>query len=501
MPDVSARFPRPFTAARLILVSLVLLTACAPLGGIRASGFSLPSTTKGSIAFTPVDGASNLDPAKTEVVVRAVAAGARLKSVTLLPDSGDPVAAPVKNGQLDLKSGLKPDTHYVVSAVAAVRKQGATSDSDETQTSEFSTAITPKVVSTTPATIGQGQSVVLTLSPAASSVSIDGPVRGQLGPDGTTITVVPVDFQQGQTYSFSVIARSLKGVVGLPQTATFGTLGAATASAYPDDGSSNQGVGIPLTLTLSGAPADKAAIASHLSVNVTVNQPAAAPGTGLCAAYASPTVASGDLPVAVSWTTDRRVRLTPRTPDGDWPANSTVKLSASLNGLSTIAGNTFDHDITSTFTTGDKRVIDVDLTGQHLTACKNGTQVNDFLISSGTTTHATNVGGTYYIWLRKADEEMKSPEGPFAPDWYDIKHVPWTQYFDGSEALHGAWWHNNFGHPMSHGCVNVQTPTDNTKWPNAAPQAEWLWNFDNLGDPVVVHGVTPGLTAATQPTD
>jgi lipoprotein-anchoring transpeptidase ErfK/SrfK len=381
-------------------------------------------------------------------VVRAVGAGARLKSVTLLPDSGDPVAAPVKNGQLDLKSGLKPDTHYVVSAVAAVRRQGASTDNDETQTSEFSTAVTPKVVSTTPSTIGQGQSVVLTLSPAASSVSIDGPVRGQLG-----------------------------------------------------EGSSNQGVGIPLTLTLSGAPADKAAIASHLSLSVTVNQPAAAPGTGLCTAYASPTVASGDLPVTVSWTTDRRVRLTPKTPDGDWPANSTVKLSATLNGLSTIAGNTFDHDLTSTFTTGDKRVIDVDLTGQHLTACKNGTQANDFLISSGTTTHATNVGGTYYIWLRKADEEMKSPEGPFAPDWYDIKHVPWTQYFDGSEALHGAWWHNNFGHPMSHGCVNVQTPTDNTKWPNAAPQAEWLWNFDNLGDPVVVHGVTPGLTAATQPTD
>jgi lipoprotein-anchoring transpeptidase ErfK/SrfK len=54
---------------------------------------------------------------------------------------------------------------------------------------------------------------------------------------------------------------------------------------------------------------------------------------------------------------------------------------------------------------------------------------------------------------------------------------------------------------MSHGCVNVQTPTDNTKWPAALPQAEWLYNFDNLGDPVVVHGVTPGLTAATQPSD
>ena len=58
--------------------------------------------------------------------------------------------------------------------------------------------------------------------------------------------------------------------------------------------------------------------------------------------------------------------------------------------------------------------------------------------------------------------------------------------------LHGAWWHNNFGHPMSHGCVNISTRTRNSSWPNAAPNAEYLWNFDNVGDPVVVHGQTPG---------
>src|SRR5258708_26297071 len=157
MRDVSANFPRPFTAARLILVALVLLTACAPLGGIRANGasFNLPSTTKGAIAFTPMDGAANLDPAKTEVVVRAVATGARLKSVTLLPDSGDPVPAPVKNGKLDLKSGLKPDTHYVVSAVAAARRPGATTDSGQTPTRAGSTTLTPPGVTALAAAVGQ----------------------------------------------------------------------------------------------------------------------------------------------------------------------------------------------------------------------------------------------------------------------------------------------------------------------------------------------------------
>ena len=498
---MSASRLRPHLAARVFLIPLLLLSACAPLGASKSAvQFSLPSTTKGDLAFTPVDGAAELDPAKTEVVVRAVGSGAHLKSVTLLPDSGQAVDATVKNGQLDLKSGLKSDTHYVVSAVAAVRKQGESTDTDETQTSEFSTATTPKVLSTNPTAIGQGQSVVVTLGPAASSVTIDGPVHGQLGPDGTTLTVVPLDFKQGQTYSFSVRAKNLKGVAGSPQTASFSTLGAATAAAYPDNGTSNIGVGEPLTLTLSGPPVSRSDLVSHLAVSVTVNQPAVAPGTGGCAAYASPSVASGDLPVTFVWTNDHRVRLVPKAPDGYWPANSTVKLTASITGLLTAAGSSFNSDVVSSFNTGDKRVIDVDLTAQHLLACKNGTPANDFAISSGTSTHATNVG-SYYIWLRKPDEEMKSPEGPFAPDFYDIKHVPWTQYFDGSEALHGAWWHNNFGHPMSHGCVNVQTPTDNTKWPAALPQAEWLYKFDNLGDPVVVHGVTPGLTAATQPSD
>ena len=44
---------------------------------------------------------------------------------------------------------------------------------------------------------------------------------------------------------------------------------------------------------------------------------------------------------------------------------------------------------------------------------------------------------------------------------------------------------------MSHGCVNVSTPTPNASWPHAAPDAEGLWSFDAIGDPVIVHGVTP----------
>ncbi len=42
---------------------------------------------------------------------------------------------------------------------------------------------------------------------------------------------------------------------------------------------------------------------------------------------------------------------------------------------------------------------------------------------------------------------------------YSIEDVPYVQYFEGSYALHGAFWHNNFGHEMSHGCVNLRRST------------------------------------------
>ncbi|HBY74041.1 MAG TPA: hypothetical protein DEG44_05150, partial [Candidatus Kerfeldbacteria bacterium] len=38
------------------------------------------------------------------------------------------------------------------------------------------------------------------------------------------------------------------------------------------------------------------------------------------------------------------------------------------------------------------------------------------------------------------------------------------------------YWHNNFGHRMSHGCVNIN-----------ATNSEWLYNWANVGDPVIVH--------------
>ena len=60
------------------------------------------------------------------------------------------------------------------------------------------------------------------------------------------------------------------------------------------------------------------------------------------------------------------------------------------------------------------------------------------------------------------------------PDYY-IEDVP-VMYFHEGYGLHGVTWHGNFGHPTSHGCVNL--PME---------EAEWLFNWADVGTLVNIH--------------
>lgn len=93
--------------------------------------------------------------------------------------------------------------------------------------------------------------------------------------------------------------------------------------------------------------------------------------------------------------------------------------------------------------------------------------LNEFLASTGTWQHPTVIG-RYPIWIKLASTTMDGPG-------YHLPDVKWTMYFYRGYGLHGTYWHNNFGHPMSHGCVNL-TEDD----------AEWLYNFASVGTPVWV---------------
>ena len=116
----------------------------------------------------------------------------------------------------------------------------------------------------------------------------------------------------------------------------------------------------------------------------------------------------------------------------------------------------------------DKQWIEIDLSEQYLFAWTGKKQAFSAVISTGKTDTPTHPG-IYTIQRKYALDRMRGAD-------YDVPNVPNVLYFDRGYALHGAYWHNNFGTPMSHGCVNL--PLAN---------AQWLFNWAEIGTPVIIH--------------
>ena len=120
----------------------------------------------------------------------------------------------------------------------------------------------------------------------------------------------------------------------------------------------------------------------------------------------------------------------------------------------------------------NERWVDVNLTTQSLVAYEGDTIALSTAISSGTWQHPT-VTGQFRIYVAYASQTMDGRRLGY--DYY-LENVPYVMYFYQDYALHGTYWHNNFGTPMSHGCVNMYTP-----------DAEWLYNWASIGTLVNVH--------------
>lgn len=116
--------------------------------------------------------------------------------------------------------------------------------------------------------------------------------------------------------------------------------------------------------------------------------------------------------------------------------------------------------------------IDVNLSTQTLTAYQGNTPVYRTLVSTGKSATPT-VTGSFPIYVKYQAARMR---GGYGADYYDLPNVPYVMYFYGGYGLHGTYWHNNFGTPMSHGCVNLSTP-----------DAQWLYNWASIGTEVRTH--------------
>ncbi len=114
------------------------------------------------------------------------------------------------------------------------------------------------------------------------------------------------------------------------------------------------------------------------------------------------------------------------------------------------------------------RWIEVNLTNQTLTAWQGDVAVMHTYISSGLAATPT-VTGRFKVGTKYSSQRMTGPG-------YDLPGVPWVMYFYGGYAIHGAYWHNNFGQPMSHGCVNMNSG-----------EAQMLYNWAPAGTEVYVH--------------
>ena len=180
-----------------------------------------------------------------------------------------------------------------------------------------------------------------------------------------------------------------------------------------------------------------------------------------------PALAPTDLPTVISTETSIATSEVTETP-GVMAMDIIADTPTSVYIPPTKAPNAPAPAVVASGNHGGARWIDVNLSTQSVYAYEGDTVVNSFIVSTGTALHPT-VTGQYKIYVKFQAANMSGP-GYFLPN------VPYVMYFYKGYGLHGTYWHHNFGTPMSHGCVNLETSN-----------AQWLFNWASVGTLVNVH--------------
>jgi L,D-transpeptidase catalytic domain len=151
----------------------------------------------------------------------------------------------------------------------------------------------------------------------------------------------------------------------------------------------------------------------------------------------------------------------------------------------------FSSQFTSSPVLGDstavKKII-VDLSKQRVYAYEDEKLALNFLVSTGK--WGATPTGTYRIWYKVRSQTMKGGNRALGTYYY-LPNVQWVQYFNQGIGFHSTYWHNNFGTPMSHGCINMTTTDAETLYHWATPSMPtgvkiFRSNSDNPGTEVQV---------------
>lgn len=148
---------------------------------------------------------------------------------------------------------------------------------------------------------------------------------------------------------------------------------------------------------------------------------------------------------------------------------------------------------------GDEKRIEVDLTNQKVYAYEGDEKVMEFLVSTGK--WGKTPTGEFRIWTKLRYTKM-SGGSKALHTYYYLPNVPFVMFFSNSEvpasrgfSLHGTYWHSNFGHPMSHGCVNMKTEEVEQLYywanPELGDKQSIRASKDNPGTKIIIYGEAP----------
>lgn len=143
--------------------------------------------------------------------------------------------------------------------------------------------------------------------------------------------------------------------------------------------------------------------------------------------------------------------------------------------------------------------IEVDLTNQRVYAFEGNTKVYDFLVSTGLWGRTPT--GEFTIWTKFLATKMSGGSKALGTYYY-LPNVPYVMFFSNAAvpgwrgySLHGTYWHSNFGHPMSHGCVNMKTEEAAIIYywstPDLKGKGSIAASADNPGTKIIIYGTAP----------
>jgi lipoprotein-anchoring transpeptidase ErfK/SrfK len=419
---------------------------------ILAYGFSM----------TSLDGHSEVDPRKA-ITLEAVGLGVRLSKVELNDGTGKVLFEAEDQSSLNLPTPLNFGSRYILKVTAGrpLLKQSETHEID------FTTAIVPKLEGPALRVLESDASLTLHFDHPVSEVQATGDLTLSAKPDATgqNIRLQASAYAQDHSYPVQLNYKTTTGVP-LPPIALEIRTPPPLAAETNVRGLIDLGLMLPLQLTFSEPLADIANAGGNLQVQT--HDGKAVPGKW-------------------RWIGDRQLKFTPHPA---WPASSIIEVSADMQNLKSERGGMLEQALVGQFSTGTDRRLFVYLDSQSVEAVENGKVVRTFKVSTGKSKTPTATG-SYYIYDRYRHKTMRSDVGQGRPGFYEVKDVPYTQFFHKDYAFHGAFWHNNFGRPASHGCVNMATKEQNKRWPKVSEDAGWLYHWGALGIPVTVTNKVP----------